>query len=143
MISKSALQRGVERLAVESGGLVKFIGIQKRDEPVLVADVLNGCPEAQRVLRAVVHARSKIAGAPKRRPMLCATCPKPLRDGDKYAVVVVFGAVDDPSEALTMAVCNRCGPTPGAINAAAAVGLRSIFPDARTVEPTHKTGGRA
>ena len=42
-----------------------------------------------------------------------------------------------------MAICHRCGTTPGGIHAAAVASLRLIWPDARPIHVTHPDGGRA
>lgn len=142
---KSELQAGVEKLAAESGGLLTMDAVRTCDLPHLLTDALFGDAEAQALVKPVMHVMSKVASAPKRRPMLCASCPRPLREGDKFAAVVVRGAVDDPTRAITMAVCRRCGPTLGAIKAAAAVGLRGVFPEARDLGDVDlkQPGGRA
>lgn len=141
--TKSELKRAVQQVAVEGGGLVAFDAVRSRDIPLLVAKLFAGSQEARTLLQAVEHALGKIKHVPQHRPMLCAACPQPVRDGDKFAVVVLRGAAEDACQAITMVVCRRCGSTPGAIKAAAAVGVRRFFPDARAIEPTHQTRGRA
>lgn len=141
--SKSELKRAVGQVATEGGGVIAFDAVRVRDLPLLLGEALGGSQEARMLLQAVERALTKIKEAPQRRPMLCAACPQPVRHGDKFAVVVLRGAAADACQAITMAVCRRCGPTPGAIKAAAAVGVRRFFPDARAIEPTHENGGRA
>lgn len=141
--AKSDLSRAVHQIAVEGGGALVFDAIRSHDIPLLIAEALAGCQEARTLLQAVEHTLRKLQHAPQRRPMLCLSCPKPVRDGDKYSVVVLRGAAEDACQAVTMVVCRRCGPTPGAIKAAATVGVRRFFPDARPVQQTHSEGGRA
>ena len=141
--SKNELKRAVGQVATEGGGMIAFDAVRACDLPMLLGETLGGSQEARMPLQAVEHALNKIKEAPPRRPMLCASCPRPVRDGDKSAVVVLRGAAADACQAITMVVCRRCGPTPGAIKAAAAVGIRRFFPDARAVEATHEHGGRA
>lgn len=129
--SKGELKRAVGQVAAEGGGMIVFDAVRVRDVPLLFAEALGGNQEARMILQAVEHALVKIKEAPQRRPMLCASCPRPVRNGDKFAVAVLRGATEQPSQAITLAVCLRCGPTPGAIKAAATVGVRRFFPDAR------------
>lgn len=141
--SKAELKRAVGQVAIEGGGMIAFDAVRVRDLPRLLGEALSGNQEARMVLQAVEHALTKVKVAPQRRPMLCTSCPRPVRDGDKFAVVVLRGAAADACQAITMVVCHRCGPTPGAIRAAATVGVRRFFPDARPIETTHENGGRA
>jgi len=141
--TKAELRQTVSHVAAEGGGMIAFTAIRSRDIPLLLLEALAGDKEACSLLQAVEHGLAKIKGAPRRRPMLCAACPRPVRGGDRFAIAVLHGAVAQPTRAITLAVCQRCGPTPGAIRAAATVGIRRFFPDARPVEQTHFSGGHA
>ena len=141
--TKAEIKQTVSRVAAEGGGMIAFTAIRSRDIPLLRLEALMGNVEACSVLQAVEHGLAKIRTAPRHRAMLCVTCPRPVRDGDRFALAVIHGAVEQPTQAVALAICHRCGPTPGAIHAATTVGIRRFFPEARTVETTHENGGRA
>ena len=141
--AKGELKHAIGQVASESGGMIVFDAVRVRDVPLLLVEALGGDQEARMLLQAVEHTLVKIRQAPQRLPMLCASCPRPVRDGSKFAIAVLRGAIEQPSQAIAMAVCERCGPTPGAIKAAATVGVRRFFPDARAIQVTHSDGGRA
>lgn len=138
----SALQDGVQRVNDEAGGLLELQVIQRTDLPALMLDALAGSSEAAQTLRLANDAVAGIQAAPRRRPMLCGCCPRALRGG-RYAVVLARPARDDAAQPLAMAICTKCGPDFGAIQAAATVALRRIWPDLRPITITHSKAGRA
>lgn len=141
--SKSELSRAVQQVAVEGGGLLVFDALHVRDIPLLAMETLDGDREAGVLLHAVTDLMRKVTAAPQNRPMLCVSCPRAVRSGAKYSIAVLRGAADNATQAIAFVVCPRCGPTLGAVRAAATVAVRKFFPDARAVEPTHQDGGRA
>jgi len=138
----SALQEGVQRVSDEAGGLLTLQVIQQHDMPALMLDAVAGSDEAVQLLRLAKETLAGIEAAPRRRPMLCGACPRALRDG-RFAIIVAKPACDDPTQGIALAICPRCGPTYGAIQAAAAVALRRIWPDLRAITITHSKAGRA
>ena len=138
----SDLQAGVQRVNDEAGGVLRLQVIRRSDLPGLALDALAGDAEAAELLRQAQDTAAAIEAAPRHRLMLCGSCPRGLRDR-KYAVVLARPGCDDPTMALAMAICLRCGPTPGAIQAAARVALRRIWPDLRDLQVSHPEGGRA
>jgi len=137
-----ALQEGVQRVSDEAGGLLTLQVIQQHDMPALILDALAGSDEAVQLLRLAKETLAGIQGAPRRRPMLCGACPRTLRGG-RFALVLAKPARDDATQGIALAICSRCGLSHGAIQAAAAVALRRIWPDLRLVIITHTTGGNA
>ncbi len=138
----TALQEGVQRVNDEAGGLLTVQVIQQDDMPAMIADALGGSAEAVQLLRLTNQVLANIQGASRRKPMLCGCCPRALRGG-RYAIIIARPACDDPTEGLSLAICRKCGPTYGAIQATAAVALRRIWPDLRPIMVTHPGGGRA
>ena len=136
------LQEGVQRVHNEAGGLLRLQVIRRSDLPGLALDALAGDAEAAELLRQAQDTAAAIEAAPRHRLMLCGSCPRGLRDR-KYAIVIARPACADPTTALAMAICPRCGPTPGAIQAAARVALRAIWPELRDIQVTHPEGGQA
>jgi hypothetical protein len=137
----TALRDGIQQVNDEAGGMLTLQVIERADMPAMIADALGGSAEAAQLLRLTNQVLANIQGAPRRRPMLCGSCPRVLQ-GSRYAIIIARPACDDPTQGLSMAICPRCGPTHGAIQAAAAVALRRIWPNLRPVTITHP-GGRA
>lgn len=133
---------GVQRLHDEAAGVVHLDVVRQTDMPRLILAGLGGNVEAGRLLLAVTDALRRIQCAPADAPMECACCGKALK-ASRYSIVVVQPAVNDPADRMTMAICGRCGPTVGAIKAAATRSLQSIWPNVRPIEITHSEGGRA
>ena len=136
----SALQEGVQRVNDEAGGVLSLQVIQRGDMPALISDALAGSGEAMELLRLVRETMDGIQGAPRRKPMLCGSCPKALRNG-RFSIVLAKPACDDPTQGVAMMICAKCGSSIGAIQAAALVALRRIWPDARPITVTHPDGG--
>ncbi len=138
----SALRDGIQRVSDEAGGLLDLQVVQRTDLPALILNALAGSSEAAQTLRLVNDTVANIQAAPRRKPMLCGCCPRTLRGG-RYAVIIARAACDDPTQGLAMAICTKCGPDFGAIQAKATVALARIWPNVRPVAVTHPDGGRA
>lgn len=107
---------------------------------VLLA-ALAGDADALQLAMQVNDILRRIQDAPAHDPMQCACCGAALRGG-RFAVVVASPEANPgATPALAMAICTRCGPTLGAINAAAQRALRFLWPDLQPI--THHKGGRA
>lgn len=138
----SALRDGIRQVSGEAGGLLTLQVVQRADMPALILGALAGSDEAAQLLRLARDTLASIQAAPRRKPMLCGSCPRGLRDG-RFAIVIARPACDDPTQGIALAICARCGPDHDAIQAKAATALARIWPDARAIEVTHPTGGRA
>ncbi len=138
----TALQEGVQRVSDEAGGMLTVQVIQQHDMPAMIVGALGGSAEAMQLLRLTNQVLANIQGAPRRKPMLCGSCPRALRGG-RYAVIIARPACDDPTQGLSLAICRKCGPDFDAIQAKAAVALARIWPNVRQVTVTHPGGGRA
>ena len=138
----SALHDGIQQVHAEAGGLLTLQVVQCGDMPALILDALAGSGEAVQTLRLTRETLANIEAAPRRKPALCGSCPRALR-GRQFAIIIARPACDDPTQGIAMAVCARCGPDHGAIQAKAAVALARIWPDVRPISITHSHGGRA
>ncbi len=132
----------MRRIGEEAAGMVTLDVVRRCEMPDLLAEALAGDAEAAWLLRTVRHCLPLIRNAPAQAPMECACCCKPLRDS-RFAIGVVRPGTANPAHGLTLAICLRCGPTVGAIQAAAGKALRQLWPDLRLVTVTHPEGGRA
>lgn len=131
----------IRRVHHDARGVLALDVVQRADMPDVLIAALAGDADALQLARQVNDTLRRIQDAPVHDPMQCACCCAPLRGG-KFAVVVASPEANpDARAALALAICTRCGPTPGARNAAAQRALRCIWPDLRPV--THPNGGRA
>ena len=138
----SALQDGIQQFQAEAGGLLTVQVIQHRDIAPLILEMLSGSADASQVLRMVNDAARHIQAAPRSKPALCGSCPRKVL-GTPFSIILVRPACDDPSQALALAICPKCGPSFDAIQAKATVALERIWPNVRSVTVTHPTGGSA
>lgn len=132
----------VQRVRDEAVGLFRVQCIGPEDVAGLVLDCLAGNAEAAALMRGVVDTVARIESAPRRKPMLCGCCPRPLV-GSGFTVCLALPERDDPTSALGFALCNRCGADPAARNENALMALCSIWPSGRSVTVTHPEGARA
>lgn len=141
-IPKGAWADSVRAISKEAAGAIRMEIVQPADVPELMLAALGGNAEAASVMRWVSQTAAGIeAGHSSPKPMLCASCPRPLRPG-RCALVIVIPARDDASLGMTLAVCRHCATTRDQVKRKATVGLRRIWPDLRSVD-VHPTAGRA
>ncbi len=138
----TALQEGIQRVNDEASGLLMVQVVQQSDLPSLILDMLAGIADAAQLLRMANDAVASIRAAPRRKPTLCSTCPRALL-GTRFSIILARPACDDPTQALALAICPKCGPDYDAIQAKATVALSRIWPNLRPVTITHPNGGRA
>ncbi len=137
------LEASLRTLHEEAARLL-HLGIVLPDEfPDLTLAVVRGEPGAQILFGQVVRAVADVHGAPRRSPKLCGSCPRRIRRGDRFSVAIATPVCDDPTNALALVICQKCGPDRASVQAAATRGLRRVWPDLRNVAVTHETGRRA
>lgn len=140
--SKASWVDGVQRIHDEAHGLLTMDVVRQGDVPGLIGAAMAGDADAARLVVLVNDCVTRIQSAPAKHPMECARCAKPLRAG-RFAIVIASASRDDARQGLGMAICQRCGPSPGAIQAAAVQALRLIWPDGRAIDITHLAAGHA
>jgi hypothetical protein len=123
-------------------GILQLVVITPDDASALLIDAIAGDADAMRLFNAIGDTQAKVVSAPKRSPILCASCPTPLLHS-RYSLAVAFPSCDTPGLGLGMAVCAICATTPAAIAAKALFALRVIWPDLRPIEIAHPEGGTA
>jgi hypothetical protein len=137
----AALTEGIQELSTEAAGVLDLAIVRPIDVPALLISSLAGNADATRILQAISDAQKRIVTAPRRSPMLCASCPRPLLQND-YSFAVALPHCDAPVQALGMAVCLRCANEPELIAEKALSALRRVWPDLRPFTITH-SGGHA
>ena len=135
----------VQRVSDEAAGIIRLDIIQHADLAELLAHALLGDPEAIRLANMASSVLRRIGSASRREPMLCGSCPRPLKlKGHRFSVVIALPGRDQPSNALSMAICHRCATSREAVQDKAVEALqRIIWPDLRPITVTHPAGGRA
>ncbi len=137
----STLAEGITAIHDEAAGMLTLDVILQRDVPRLIAAALDGCEDTARLLTALNSALQQIGTAPASSPAQCGCCGTALQAG-KFAIVIARPDTCDPVHGMGLAVCRRCGPTSGAIKAAAVRALKLIWPNARPVS-IHSAAGHA
>lgn len=115
--------------------------ILQKDVPRMVAAMLGGCQDTARLLTALNSALQQIGTAPASSRPQCGCCGTELHAG-KFAIVICRPNTCDPIHGMGLAVCRRCGPTLGAIKAAAVRAVKLIWPNARPIT-IHAAAGHA
>ena len=138
---RATMTAALPAITAQGGGVLSLFVVRPIDAPELLGASMAGDANATRLMQVVSQTIAGIERAPRRRPMLCGSCPRPLRTG--YAVVAALPAVAVPSQGLCLAICTRCGRTPAEIQEKAVRALRRLWPDSRpfTVH-AHRRGAR-
>ncbi len=135
----------VRTIRAESGGLLDLMVVRPADLAFVVAEATARDPDAVMVLAALDNAVQRISAAPRRSPMRCVACLRPLLARTHYSFCVVLPSRANPTSSLAIAVCSKCAVTPEEITAKAVTALRKVWPDlsSRPVQITHPDGGQA
>lgn len=130
---------GVRRVNAEAAGVIDLQVVLQGDIPELLAQTILGDPEAARLVPLVAQTTRRIRDAPAGRPMLCGACPMALR-GLRYSIVCAVPRRPDAKEALTLAICPRCGTDYATVIRSAGQALQRIWPNSRTLDVHPNTG---
>jgi hypothetical protein len=141
--TKAEWEQAVHNVHREAAGAVEVAVVMMEEMPGLLGEALLGDPRCIQLFQLVMQMLDHVKEAPRRDPVLCACCPRPVRRGSRFNMAVAIPARDDPHQALALVVCERCATEPAAVMAKATDGLRKIWPDLRTAAITHPQGGRA
>lgn len=108
-----------------------------------IAEAARGDRHAARVLLGVNDALHQLDAAPRKAPLLCASCPAPIRPEVACSFVLHLPEDQRVLYAFALGICRRCGTSRADVRRKAVLALRRELPDLRVVEPTHASGGRA
>ena len=136
------ITKGVLDLHHEAGGLLWLSVVEQADILDLLTDAWAGDALAVRLSGCVADIMAWIEDAPRDKPFLCASCPRPVR-GSSYYIVVATSGVDQPRHALGYAVCQHCAQTRDQAQDAILPLLRRIWTDLRQIPVPHTGRGRA
>lgn len=134
---------GLNRMARQGGGLMRVHIVPAEDGPGLVAAAEWGDRFSLCLLRIITDSETRMRAAPKRRPVLCLTCPSPIRECRGVTFIVCLPESDDPRDGVASAVCRKCArhsDLPGTVIQR----LRQhIWPGLRRIDVTHNDAGHA
>lgn len=135
-------EAGVRAVHDEAAGVLSVEVIRPIEAAELMAEAMSGDVEAGKRLRVIARAAQQISEARStRRPSLCASCPRALLD-NRFSFVIAVPTCEDPTNALALAVCRKCGTSTDQIKRKAAFALKQLWPHLRPIY-VHPTGGRA
>ena len=134
---------GMRLLREQSGGVVGLIVILPEEIPGILyaaAERNPGAIERAAVVRSTVQ---RFATAPRHEPLLCGSCPRPLKKG-QFAIVSASPERPDREHAMIFGICQRCAGTHQQVVGKALDALRRFWPDARPIDlPPEGSAGRA
>lgn len=139
----SALADALATVEAESCGLLDLIAVRPAEAADFAERAAGGDCAASNILVAVASFIKTVVEAPRERPRRCASCSQPIRQGGRYAVVLVQASRMDPTGFVSMAVCGDCATEPAEIREKAAGALSGIWPRLRPITITHPHGGHA
>ena len=129
----SDLNDCIRRIAAEGGGLFDIYVFQlEQIDALLLAAFVGGDAAAKRLIRPVANAAARIFSAPRKKPALCLTCPRPVRG---RTAVCSFCRIATARRRGSVAACVR-GAQPWrqrVLSARVQTAVRRIWPNARTI----------
>ncbi len=140
--SMAEVHHGLRRLHREAGGATVLHLVRPQEYTRALPAALAGDREAAAVLDVVHQLLERMRSAPPDDPMQCCACRTALHAAD-FSLAILLPLRDDPTCAMGIGICERCGPDLAAVRGKATDSFREIWPELRTIELTHTEGGRA
>jgi hypothetical protein len=134
---------GFVQVPGEMVAVVDLVVVRPPDALGFIAAAARGDRHAARVMLALNDALHLVDAAPRRSPLLCATCPQVLRAGVRCSFVISLPEDERATHGLALAICRRCGTSRAEVRRKAIAALRTEMLGLRVVEVTHPRGGRA
>ena len=133
-------REGIEQVHREAAGLLRVHLVKPADSVHLIAAAILGEPTPLLLLQAITQAARQIRKAPRRLPVLCLCCPRPIRKPEGVTFCVTLPDIDRPGMAIGSAICPECAKN---AEANALQGLRRLWPELRAITVTDPRGGTA
>ena len=133
------VQQHLHALDAEAAGAVKTWFFTPRDGACLLVGAAAGDAWARGMLRAISECIRRIREAPKRRPILCACCPAPVRTAAGGTFIVITPYTDAPRHGMGAVLCPACAARPDVAERVLAA-LQQVWPDLREVQPVSGPG---
>jgi hypothetical protein len=118
----------------EAGGLLRVWRFAPSDGVRLLLAAEMGDAWARGMLAAISDCVQQVTAAPKRRSVLCLTCPAPIRTATGATFLVTVPGVDEARHALGSAICPACARR-GDLDHLILVALREVWPSLREIRP--------
>lgn len=127
----------------EAAGCMDLWPVLYGDMPDLLLCVAEADPTARLILSALRSALIQMGKAPPAEGPLCGCCAASLdMEGMAFCVAIPHGSTDT-KRVLAFGICGSCGRDRDTVRRAGTRALCAIWPNARPIAMTHRTGGRA
>jgi hypothetical protein len=133
---------GVQAVNDEAAGLLRLQFFAPIDAAPLALGALAGDTRSAGILLAIADCLRHVRNAPAAEPILCLTCPAPVRQTIGTVVCLAIPETERPTNAIASALCPNCAKRPDR-DGRAVVAFRGIWPNLRPATITHPAGGHA
>lgn len=137
-MSTASWRDGIQRVNDEAAGMLAVEIISPDTALDLLREAMSGSHASYVLFTAVTQAAQRVQSAPRKKPVLCVCCPRPIR---RLSTDILFGvavpATPSATSALGFAICGRCAEDRRAALEKAQAGLSRIWPGLRPVTVTH------
>jgi hypothetical protein len=139
--SNAELAEGIGNISTESGGVLDvYIVDNARGADLSIASLL-GDDKAAAILQAVVQTMDLIRRAPRGKPILCVSCPKPItRISPSTVFGVAMASISNPSASIGFCFCAGCGSDSNTLMTKATSAFSRLWPKSRAIQVTHDGG---
>ena len=132
----------MQAVSAEAGGVMEVSMVGREEWPHLHAAALQGDRTAGVILVAIADTITRVARAPRRRPMLCLCCPRSLR-GSRFLCGVLLPSRPEPTSGIGVAVCHHCARTADEAMPKVLEALKRTWLDLRAVQLDQHAAGHA
>ena len=130
----ASVAAGIAQMQAQSGGIYRLVLVSVEGGVALLVAALGGDVQAAELFRTAADCARQIGAAEaEHHPVLCLTCPTPLRTSAGALVCLVVPETNRATQALGSAVCPECAARPD-VEARVHSALRKIWPDLKTIK---------
>lgn len=127
----------------EAAGLLQLEIILQKDHHLVLNAALDGDPIAFSRLAAIFESRAMIRKMARKKPAVCLTCPRSIRDPNASLALLV-PATDAATVAICSALCENCSKHESeTIVKLAASAFQAAWPSLKCVEVPQPKAGHA
>lgn len=138
------IAEAVSAIHEEGQGVFRLERIAPEDAWRLILLTYLGDAQAALRLRSIVACAEEILERQHDEPRLCLCCSNHVTTPIGAAFILLLPERDDAETCVAAALCEDCaGGDPDALKGLAVKAFRCWWPDLKSVEITHREGGRA